>query len=131
MDRRFGGVLIKARDTGRIFLMLRSTTVTTPLVWSLLSGGIDDGEEILEGLKREMYEETKINADIVDFEECGTSSRKLLELEIIKSISNTSIKSNSQFNSLFQMIWSKMMPEKREERTITFIDVITEYGNFL
>lgn len=65
---------------------------------------------------------------LLDFEDCGTSSRQLLKFELIKSISSTSIKSQGQFNSLFKMIWDKMMPEKREERTITFIDVIAEFG---
>lgn len=65
---------------------------------------------------------------LLDFEDCGTNSRQLLKFELIKSISNTSIKSQNQFNSLFQMIWSKMMPEKREERTITFIDVVANFG---
>lgn len=65
---------------------------------------------------------------LLDFEDCGTSSRQLLKFELINSISNTSIKSQHQFNSLFQMIWSKMMPEKREERTLTFIDVVANFG---
>lgn len=65
---------------------------------------------------------------LIDFEDCGTNSRQLLKFELINSISNTSIKSQNQFNSLFQMIWSKMMPEKREERTITFIDVVANFG---
>jgi len=65
---------------------------------------------------------------LLDFEDCGTNSRQLLKFELINSISNTSIKSQNQFNSLFQMIWSKMMPEKREERTVTFIDVVANFG---
>lgn len=64
---------------------------------------------------------------LLDFEECGTSSRKLLELELIKSISNTSIKSQNEYNSLFKMIWDKMMPEQHQ-RTITFIDVVANFG---
>ncbi|WP_313578883.1 ATP-binding protein [Chishuiella sp.] len=65
---------------------------------------------------------------LLDFEDCGTNSRQLLKFELINSISNTSIKSQNQFNSLFQMIWSKMMPERREERTVTFIDVVANFG---
>lgn len=65
---------------------------------------------------------------LLDFEDCGTSSRQLLKFELIKSISSSSIKSQGQFNSLFKMIWDKMMPEQREERTITFIDVVANFG---
>lgn len=65
---------------------------------------------------------------LLDFGDCGTSPRQLLKFELIKSISNTSLKSQNQFNSLFQMIWSKMMPEKHEERTVTSIDVVANFG---
>lgn len=64
---------------------------------------------------------------LLDFEDCGTSSRQILKFELIKSIAKTSITSQNQFNSLFHMIWSKMMPEKREERTLTFIDVVANF----
>src|SRR5690606_38865336 len=65
---------------------------------------------------------------LLDFEDSGTSSRQLLKFELIKSISSTSIKSQGQFNSLFKMIWDKMMPEQREEKTVTFIDVVANFG---
>lgn len=65
---------------------------------------------------------------LLDFEDCGTSSRQLLKFELIKSISKASIKSKNQFNSLFKMIWDKMMPENREERTVTLIDIVTNFG---
>lgn len=65
---------------------------------------------------------------LLDFEDCGTSSRQLLKFELIKSISKTSIQSKNQFNSLFKMIWDKMMPENREERTVTLIDIVANFG---
>lgn len=65
---------------------------------------------------------------LLDFDDCGTSSRQLLKFELIKSISRTSIKSKNQFNSLFKMIWDKMMPENREERTLTLIDIVANFG---
>ena len=49
-----GGVLIKAIKTGRVFLLLRNDKY--PL-WALVSGVIERGENILDGLKREVYEE--------------------------------------------------------------------------
>lgn len=65
---------------------------------------------------------------LLNFEDCGADSRQKLNFELIKSISETSIKSQNQFNSLFQMIWRKMMPESDGERTITLIDVVTNFG---
>ncbi|WP_067150180.1 AAA family ATPase [Pseudotamlana agarivorans] len=65
---------------------------------------------------------------LLDFEDCGADSRQKLNFELIKSIAETSIKSQNQFNSLFQMIWRKMMPESDGERTITLIDVVTNFG---
>lgn len=65
---------------------------------------------------------------LLDFEDCGASSRQKLNFELLKSIAETSIKSQNQFNSLFQMIWRKMMPESDGERTITLIDVVTNFG---
>lgn len=65
---------------------------------------------------------------LLDFEDCGTSSRQVLKFDLIKSISKASIKSQNQFNSLFKMIWDKMMPENREERTLTLIDIVANFG---
>lgn len=65
---------------------------------------------------------------LLDFKDCGTNSRQLLKFELIKSISKTSIRSKNQFNSLFKMIWDKMMPENREERTLTLIDIVANFG---
>lgn len=59
-----GGVLIKCETTDRIFLLLRNDT--TP-VWSLMSGGIDEGENIIDGIKREMYEELFVKTNDIIF----------------------------------------------------------------
>lgn len=61
---------------------------------------------------------------LLDFEDCGTNSRHGLRLKLIESISKTSIKSKNQFNSLFHMIWDKVMPEGKGNRTITTLDVV-------
>ncbi|MEL1252165.1 ATP-binding protein [Flavobacterium sp. DGU38] len=65
---------------------------------------------------------------LLDFEDCGTSSRQSLKFELVRSISKASLKSNNQFNSLFKLIWDKMMPESREERTMTMIDIVANFG---
>ncbi len=62
--RIVGGVLVKCTTTDRVFLLLRNDS--TPR-WSLVSGTIEDGENVLSGLKREFYEELFINPHIVDF----------------------------------------------------------------
>lgn len=57
-----GGALIKCTQTGRVFLVLRNDTVPT---WALVSGHIEKGESVLEGLKREIREELSIEPDSV------------------------------------------------------------------
>jgi len=66
-EENFAGVLVKAKDTGRVFLMLRSPSPNHGLTWGLISGGLDSGEDILEGLKREISEETQINPNIIKY----------------------------------------------------------------
>lgn len=65
---------------------------------------------------------------LLDFSDCGVSSRRNLKFELITAIASTNITSRNQFNGLFQMVWSKMQPEKREERTIISLDIVGEFG---
>lgn len=65
---------------------------------------------------------------LLDFNDCGSNSRQLLKLELINSISKNSIKSKGQFNSLFQLVWNKMMPESEDDRTLGVTDVIASFG---
>lgn len=62
--RLAAGVLIKCLSTDRVFLLLRNDPTPT---WALVSGKIEDGENVLSGLKREIYEELFVNASIIDF----------------------------------------------------------------
>jgi len=66
-EENFAGVLVKAKDTGRVFLMLRCPSPNHGLTWGLISGGIDSDEDVLEGLKREVTEETQIDPNIIDY----------------------------------------------------------------
>lgn len=74
--RTVAGVLITANDTGRVLLLLRNDGGEDPKLWSILTGGIEPGEEVLEGLKREVNEEISINPDIVNY--------KFIEKKFIK-----------------------------------------------
>lgn len=65
--RKAAGVLIVARNTGRYFLMKRGTMGKHPLTWAMPSGELEIGERPLDGLKREMSEETQINPEIVSY----------------------------------------------------------------
>ena len=67
MKNRYGGVLLICVDTGNFLLLKRSDISTQPGTWSIVSGGIDPGEEVLEGIKRELEEETGINSDEIDY----------------------------------------------------------------
>ena len=60
--KKAAGVLIKCRDTDRVLLLLRAEG-THSNKWAMISGGIHEGEEVLAGLKREIFEETDIDAD--------------------------------------------------------------------
>jgi 8-oxo-dGTP pyrophosphatase MutT (NUDIX family) len=66
-EERFAGVLIKAKDTNRVLLVLRNNFCDEPKTWALISGGINKDEDVLEGLKREVYEELSVNADILQY----------------------------------------------------------------
>jgi hypothetical protein len=65
---------------------------------------------------------------LLDFSQCGVDSRNILEQELIKTICNTSVTSKNQFNSLYKLIWNKMMPESIGNSKITFIDIIANLG---
>ena len=68
IEDRFAGVLIKALDTNRVLLVLRSDKCSEPYNWALVSGGINTEEDTLEGLKREVFEELGTNPDILKYE---------------------------------------------------------------
>ena len=75
------GVLIMCTKTNKVLLLLRSSEGRNGNTWSLLSGGIEDGETPLEGLKREVTEEISINPDIIDYKfinkiDTGDSSKE-------------------------------------------------------
>ena len=55
------GILLQAKDTGRLLFVLRNDKQPT---WSFLGGGVEDGETLLTCAKRELYEEAGFIADI-------------------------------------------------------------------
>lgn len=63
------GVLIKCIKTGNVFLLLRNDKTPT---WALVSGTIEKGENVLDGLKREIHEELFLQANIIDFKFIGS-----------------------------------------------------------
>ncbi len=88
-------------------------------------------EEPLEKLR----EATKLNLTeftdfirLLNFDDCGTESREVLKMDLLQSISKIGVHSKNQFNSMFQMVWEKMQPESRNERKLTFIDVVAHFG---
>ena len=68
IEDRFAGVLIKALDTNRVLLVLRSDKCSDPFNWALVSGGVHKDEDTLDGLKREVYEELGINPDVIKYQ---------------------------------------------------------------
>ena len=66
-NRTAAGVLVKCIETNRILLLLRNDKGDEPNTWALVSGGVDPGENVLEGLKREVHEEMMINPNIIEY----------------------------------------------------------------
>lgn len=63
------GVLIKCITTNRVLLLQRNENGGKYHgVWSVMSGGIEEGEDILNGLKREVKEELSINPNIIKYD---------------------------------------------------------------
>jgi 8-oxo-dGTP pyrophosphatase MutT (NUDIX family) len=85
------GVLIKCRETNKVLLLLRNDKAYEPNTWSMVSGGIESGEEVLEGLKREVKEEISIDPNIIEYEFVGItySKSKNLDFHYYKGFTNT------------------------------------------
>jgi 8-oxo-dGTP pyrophosphatase MutT (NUDIX family) len=64
-DKKAAGVLIKCLPTKKVLLLLRSNLCTFPQTWSLVSGGIEKGEDVFDGLKREVNEEIGIDPNYI------------------------------------------------------------------
>lgn len=60
------GVLIKCTKTNNVLLLLRNDKVP---VWALCSGGVENGENPLSAVKREVQEELFANPNIIQFKE--------------------------------------------------------------
>ncbi len=63
---------------------------------------------------------------LLDFEDCGTNSSYNQELEIIAALRNIGIQNLNQSDSLFRMVWRKMLPEAIAigKNKITEIDLL-------
>ncbi len=61
------GALIKCNKSNRFLLIKRSKNCSEPSTWSLVSGHIEDHEDIVTGLKREINEELQINPNIIEY----------------------------------------------------------------
>jgi len=57
MTFKAAGALILAKDTGRVMLNLRSRFTSHSGTWSFWGGMVEAGEDITEGLSREIFEE--------------------------------------------------------------------------
>lgn len=65
--RQNTGILIKCIATGR-FLLLKRASPPHHGKWALLSGQMDNGEDSLTAIKREIGEEISINPNIIDIQ---------------------------------------------------------------
>ena len=65
---KYGGVLLICKDTEKFMLLRRSKKSTYPKTWTIVSGGIEKGEDVLDGIKRELKEDTNIDSKDIKFE---------------------------------------------------------------
>lgn len=63
-----GGIISITEDKNEVLFLKRSNYEFMPGVWEIPSGGIEEGESMLQALKREIKEETNLEVfDVVGF----------------------------------------------------------------
>ncbi len=82
---------------------------------------------------KKIYEATKLKSTeftdflkLLDLNDCGTESSYYQEIQIIEAINNVGITESYQKDSLFGMVWKKMLPDEvqRGNNRITDIDLL-------
>ena len=66
--KKNGGVLLICKETGNFLLGERAKNIPFPDCWALFGGSVEEGESVLEGVKRELMEETQIPSDNIKYE---------------------------------------------------------------
>ena len=67
------GIIIIAKDTNRFFLLHRAKS---PIVWSSLTGKMEEGEDPMQTIKREIKEEIGVNPIMIDgIKEVGIANK--------------------------------------------------------
>jgi 8-oxo-dGTP diphosphatase len=63
-----GGIISVAGNGDEVLFLKRAKHEFMPDVWEIPSGGIEEGESMLQALKREIKEETNLEVfDVIDF----------------------------------------------------------------
>jgi len=66
--KKSAGVLLICNSTGNFLLLKRGKSAFLPHTWSVVAGGMEEGETPLESIKRELKEETNIDPTPVKFQ---------------------------------------------------------------
>ena len=62
-----GGVLLVCQETGNFLLGKRAEILPYGGCWSIFGGEIDEGEKPIDGVKRELFEETQIKSNKIKY----------------------------------------------------------------
>lgn len=99
MNKEGAGAFIFCKETNRYLFLLR-TDIKYAGTWGLVGGKIEQSESIVSGLKREIFEETKLEI----------SDQKIIPLEQFNSDDNNFI-----YHTFFISVDKEFIPNLNEE----------------
>ncbi|HSW80246.1 MAG TPA: NUDIX hydrolase [Candidatus Saccharimonadales bacterium] len=124
MNREISVVAVVFRDGKLLCVRLKphkgETNVSENEWWCLPGGGLEDGEGLIEGLKREMIEETGVRIDVGNLlyiQQYATANPSLEHLEFFFHVKNA--------NDFLNIDLSKTSHGETEIAEIKFVDPIT------
>lgn len=125
LETKYAGVLIKSIATNKVLLLHRSEACSYPLTWGLCSGGVNNDEDTLEGLKREVREELSIDPNIITFEYKYTEDANGIDFHYYEGFVDEEFEPKLNFENL-TYVWCDMnnLPSPLYDKLINKIEII-------